>query len=705
MMLWTRPSAASTCTALWGVALIAAFLLNRPYDLAYLPSWLARDARELVDQPTLGVDGLLQSSGGVLVAVLVLAAWWGLGRFILRYVVSRPRLGSGGLDWGVACLLGAGAWSTIWLFVGLANLYRAPVAVAALGVGLALAASAWRREETITFARGPRPWLATVLVALVTGLTLLSALAPPTANDALLYHLAIPKAYVRSGGLGEVEYNMASYFPLGVELQAVWTMLLGGLVSPRTAEAASGAVLFSFAPLTVLVTYGWARSRQLDRSWSALASLMVATIPSVYFVSAGQGVDVAMAGYAAAAIWAAGRWWTTLEAAWLRLMALAVGSALSVKLTAVALVVPLILVALLRALTIGRSRTDGARPSAGRIAAMGLCGLGAGILIASPWYIRTWAWTGSPLFPFYPSLWPGHAPGWDAGRARLYESLLAVYGRSSTAFDYLLSPLYVSLLAQPELPRSYEGVLGPVFLIGLPVVVWAFRRKGFAVELRLAALVAAAMFFLWLMGAQVLRYLLVAMPPLAVATAAAAAAGAWGPDAARLLRGLLLGAAAANALVVVAWFAELDPLPVVLGGEARERFLTRRLDHYAYYERINHDIPPTARVWLVNTQRDTYHLERPYFADYLFGAYTLTQWVRETTDAGELRARARALGITHVMVRHDTLLNPASSPVVSDTESSEANRARLERLVTFLSRGTQLLRGGPKFWLIDLRQN
>jgi len=705
MALRTGPITASACTALWGVTLIAAFLLNRHYDLAYLPGWLARDARGLAAQPTFGVHGLLQSCGGVLGAVLVLAAWWGLGSLILRYVVSRPGLGSRALDWGVASLLGAGAWSTIWLFVGLAKLYRAPVALAALGVGLALAVWASRREETISLARGPRPWLACGLVALVTGLTLVSAVAPPTANDALLYHLAMPKAYVRSGGLAEVEYNMASYFPLGVELQAVWAMLLGGLVSPRMAEAAAGAALLAFAPLTVLVTYGWARSRQLDRSSSALAALMVATIPSVYFVSAGQGVDVAMAGYAAVAILAAGRWWSTLEAAWLRLMALAVGSALSIKLTAGALVVPLLVVVLLRALTLGRSRTDGARPSTGATAVKGLCALGAGMLIASPWYVRTWVWTGSPLFPFYSTLWPGHAPGWDAGRARLYESLLAVYGRSSTVLDYLLSPLYVSVLAQPELPRSYEGVLGPAFLLGLPVVVWAFRRKGFDLELRLAALVAAAMFVLWLMGAQVLRYVLAAMPALAVAIAAATAAVEWSAGAARLLRGLLLGAAAANALVVVAWFAELDPLAVVLGGEARERFLARRLDHYAYYESINRDLPTTARVWLVNTQRDTYHLERPYFADYLFGAYTLTQWVRETADAGELRARARALGITHLMVRHDTLLNPASSPIVSDGERPQANRARLERLMTFLSDGTQLVRGGPKFWLIDLRQD
>jgi hypothetical protein len=701
MALRIGPIAASACTAAWGVALIAVFLLNRRYDAAHLPRWLPALARELIGDNPVGADGLLQSSGGVILAALVVIAWWGLGSFILRPVISSEQLGSRALDWGVRCLVGAGAWSTVWLFLGLAKLYRTPVAVAAVGLGLALAVWAWRREE-VSSAGGRRPRLASMLIALVTGLTLVAALAPPTANDALLYHLAMPKAYIGSGGLVEVPYNMASYFPLGVEMHAVWTMLLGGLGSPRMAEAAAGATLFAFAPLTVLVTYGWARARHLDRAWSTLAALMVATIPSVYFVAAGQGVDVAMAGYAAVAILAAGRWWTTLETSWLRLMAVAVGTALSIKLTAAALVASLLVVVLLRGLTIGRSRFGGGH-SPGATTAMGLGGLGAGMLIASPWYIRTWAWTGSPLFPFYSTLWPGHAPGWDAGRARLYDALIALYGRSSSVLDYLLSPLYVSLLAQPELPHSYEGVLGPAFLLGMPVVAWGFSRRSFDTELRLAALVAAGMFVLWLFGAQVLRYVLAAMPALAVAIAAAGASVEWRPGAARLFRGLLLGAAAACALVVIAWFAELNPLAAVLGGEARERFLARRLDYYPYYETINRSLPPDARVWLVNTRRDTYHLERPYFADYLFGAYTLTQWMRDTGNVAGLRARARALGITHILVRHDTLLNPATSPIVDDAEPPEVNRARLERLLAFLSQGTQLLQGGPKFWLIELR--
>jgi hypothetical protein len=691
-------------TAVWGVALLVLFLLNRHHDLAHLPAWLAAFGRALVGHSPVGTEGLIQSSGGVIVAGLVVVAWWGLGSFILRLLLPGSSLGAPALDLSARGLLGAGTWSTIWFFLGLANLYHPSVAMAAVGVGLGFAVSAWRRELPASAAEGSRPRVATALIVLVLGLGSVAAIAPPTANDALMYHLALPKAFIDRGALGEVPYNMASYFPLGVEMHVLWAMLLGRLGSPRIGEVAAGATLAAFGPLVVLVTYGWARARRLDRTWSALAALAVAAIPSVYFVIAGQGVDVAVAGYAALAVLAAGRWWATLESGWLRLIAVAVGMALSAKLSAVAVIVPLTLAVLLRGVLVERAGRSAGGPSAVATVTAGLGGLGAGILLASPWYVRTWIWTGSPLFPLYSTLWPGHAPGWDGGRAELLDALLQVYGRSSSVLDYVLSPFYVSVLAQPELPGHYEGVLGPAFLVGAPLVVWAFRRRYLDVDLRLACLVAGGMFVLWLVGSQVVRYLLVAMPPMAVSIAAASAAAteSWGTRAGRLLRGLFLATAVANALVVTAWFVELNPLPAVLGGEPREVFLGRRLDSFPYYEVINEHLPPGARVWLIDTQRDTYYLERPYFADYLFGTYTIGQWIREARDPAEVRGRARALEITHLFVRHDRLLDYERSAVVDDAQPREVNLARLEMLRAFLFQGTRLVRDGRKFWLIEL---
>ena len=155
---------------------------------------------------------------------------------------------------------------------------------------------------------------------------------------------------------------------------------------------AAGATLFAFAPLTVLVTYGWARARHLDRAWSTLAAAHGRDDSKRVLRRGRPGRGRRHGGYAAVAILAAGRWWTTLETSWLRLMAVAVGYG------------PF-------------DQVDGGPPSSLRCSwsccfagspsddpvpvgdilpgatttAMGLGGLGAGMLIASPWYIRTWA--------------------------------------------------------------------------------------------------------------------------------------------------------------------------------------------------------------------------------------------------------------------------------------------------------------------------
>jgi len=705
-----RQRALLALTAAWGLSLIVAFLLNR-HDLPHLPEWLGSLGRALVGGPSLGAAGFAQSLAGLAIAGLVVLSWWGLGDLIMQPLRLGPSAwgarGSRALDWGARALIGSGLWSTAWFFLGVSHLYRSSLAVLALGVGLALAGRAHfaGRGESRPADRGSRGRIAWGLIISVQILALVAALAPPTATDTLLYHLALPKAYVAGRGMVEVPGNIASYYPLGVEMHSVWAMLAGGPLSPRVGEAAAGATIFAFAPLLTLVTYGWARARGLDIGPSAVAAAIVATIPSAYLISASGFTDLALAGYTVLALAAAGRWWTTGDRRWLVIVAAAAGWALSAKLSAASLVVSLAVLVLLRGLQAGREMPVASRRPIGPLVLTGLGALAAAGILASPWYVRTWLRSGSPLFPFYPGLWPGQAPGWDAERAHLYEEMFQLYGEAGGTLDYLLAPLRLAVSAQAVLPSYYDGVLGVAFLFGTPLLAWALWRRRLDVELRIGALISAAMFALWLLASQQLRYLLPAAPPLAVAMLAAAAAaerdaGAWFD---RAFRGLLLAAAAANALVVLAWFAQVDPVRVVLGGEPRAAYLSRRLDYYPFYEVANRELPAAARIWLINTRRDTYYLERPYFADFMFEDYTLKLWARAARDPEEMRARARQAGITHVLVRHDILFDYERSGVVDDRLSQEENLARLQRIMGFFTEGTRLIQGDQRFWLVELR--
>jgi hypothetical protein len=334
------------------------------------------------------------------------------------------------------------------------------------------------------------------------------------------------------------------------------------------------------------------------------------------------------------------------------------------------------------------------------IAGSAMAALGLGVALAAPWYVRNWVRTGSPLFPFYLGIWPAEAPGWDLERSRLYETLFSLYGDTQAPWDYLLAPLRLAVAAQPDQPGLYDGVLGVAVAFGLPLLVWALWARRLDVELRLAVLVSACLFVFWLFSSQQLRYLLPALPGLAVALAAAGAA--LGGKRGRVVHGLLVAAAALGVPVVLAWFLILDPARVVLGGEGRAEFLRRRLDYYPYYEVVNRELPVTAKVWLINMRRDTYHLERPYFSDFIFEDYTLTRLVRGAAGLEEIRARVRADGITHLLVRHDLLLDYRRSPLVDDRRPRAENLARLELLAAFFRDGTRLIKGDQKFWLIEL---
>jgi hypothetical protein len=249
-------------------------------------------------------------------AGLIALAWYGLGDLIARVapgghsaVGDPPRA----LEMASRGLYGAAAWSAIWFVLGIAGLYRPAPAVAALAIGVGLAALAYRRRSPLrgTAERlGAAGRVALGLAGLVQALALIVALAPPTARDALFYHFAIPKAYVAAGASVVVPGNMATFYPQGVEMQVVWAMLLAPLCGGRAAEAAAGAIVFAFFPLLLLVVYGWARERHVDATWAAIATAMIAAIPTAYDVAGSGYVDpprrllaLANRGFA--------RWWAT----------------------------------------------------------------------------------------------------------------------------------------------------------------------------------------------------------------------------------------------------------------------------------------------------------------------------------------------------------------------------------------------------------
>ena len=693
---------AAAALAVWAVVLLAAFFANRGEDVGRIASL----AERLGGGPLVG-SGIFDSLAGGITAVLIFAAWFGVGSVIFRFVrLERSPSHSHILELAMRVCAGAAAWSLLWFFLGLIGLYSTTTAVVALAVGLGAAVITGRRvKEAADESRVPERAAAVdklllLLAAIPVALSGITALAPPIAKDTLLYHFAVPKYFIAQGGSGFIEGNIASYLSLGTEMHVVWSMLLGNIVSPRAGEAAAGAVIWLFFPILLAAVFGFARELDVSRRWALVAVLMTASVPTAYHVAASGYIDLALACYVTLAVFALIRWRHTLSNGSLLVMAIFLGAALSSKLTTLFVFAAFALVILLHA------RNAQARGgNAGRIIASGLAALMLAGVIAAPWYLRTWAATGSPLFPFYLNIWKGEAPGWDVERSDLFQAMNAQYGGASkSVVDYAATPWTVSTAAQPELFEYFDGVLGPVFLFALPVLLWAiWRSEAFSDDLKVCAGIAAVVFVFWLFSSQQLRYLLPLVPIFAIAAAAAFGRYSVTDRSFATTGTALLGVlAAAGILVSAAWFMRTAPLRAALGGESRDAYLARNLDHYPYYQLVNTELPADAKVWLINMRRDTYHLERPYFSDYLFEDVTLRNWLWQAATADELRTKAADAGFTHILVRHDFIFDYDRSSLLDDRMPRAENEKKLAIAKSFLLDPTRTIRADRRFSLIKV---
>lgn len=710
--------------AVFAAAAIAAFLYYRGSDVGRLPELFGN----LGGGPLFGLEGFRDSVVGIVAAGLIGISWFGLGSIVTRFLKTSGRR-SKLLEIAFVSAIGAGLWSLIWFFLGLGanyrngngtgagflsfiwfyihiiGLYSRPIAVAAVLVGIALAVMGfWKLRGNGEKIDGPDKRsifenALLVVIAVPPLLALIASLAPPTAKDTLLYHFALPKAFIAQGSNAFIDGNLASYLSLGTEMHTVWAMLLGSVMSSRAAETAAGATLFLFFPLLLMIVYGWSRELGTGRVWSLIATAIVGTVPTAFYVASSGYIDIALAVYITLAIYSAAQWWKTNENAWAIYLAIFLGAALAVKLTALFVFAALALVILLRA----RDTKDDPGKT-GKLLGVGFGALLLACVIASPWYLRTWEATGSPLFPFYMSIWKGEANGWDVGRSNLFQAMNSQYGGDQkTVTDYLLAPVNISVIAQPEDAKYFDGVLGVAFLIGLPIVVWGLWKFDLPVDVKIGTGVAAIMFLFWLFSSQQLRYLMPILPVLALATAAAAETISKGRESLRVVwQYSFVAAAIAGILTTAAWFMQKAPLRVALGGETRERYLTRNLDYYPYYQYLNTETDVHERVWLINTRRDTYNIERPVFSDYLFEDWTLHNLVWDSKNVQELRSKTAAMGVKYVLVRHDFLFDYKQSTLVDDKKPRAENEAKLKMAKELLLDPATTIKSDGKFSLIKV---
>jgi hypothetical protein len=592
----------------------------------------------------------LAGIGGAIV-LLPAAVALGLGisrAFDWQYDGWRERLPFAGA-------LGIGAFGTLGLVLALFGLYRPFLlqVIAALVVLVALfmlVPGGVRRARSSRHLPAPHmPRNTTLLWVACAGLALfcagVAALAPETQYDALWYHLTYPQRYLQAGYLVDIPADFVSLYPMTTELWYGYGLAFGG---------ATAAILLhlGYLPLAAVLTYEFAR-RYTPGAAPWLAVALLVTMPTMIWLGSTANTDLAIMLFVALSLYALLRYVDTSRRQWLLLAALNLGFALSTKhlaLFALALFCPGLLLAL-------RSRGVGWRHAFLAALALGVLSL----LVALPWYLRSYLATGNPVFETMYTAFGAPPERWNALAQARQQDFLHQFGRPRTLANLLLLlPWDMTIHA-----AGYGGALGPLFLILSPML--ALRRLR-GVWSWLAALVALWL-LLWFSPVTSLevRQLTPIAPIIAVlaAFAFARAAGLARLVAGRKAPALLTGGLAMLMVLNLPPFTPLHevdrvnwdgwlssvlyrlPWSVVAGGQSVDDYLTREIRSYPVWRYADTHLPSGAHV-LTWSGGDEFYTDR----DRLWANSARAIATTKAPRGAETQALAglRALGITHLIV-------------------------------------------------------
>lgn len=594
-----------------------------------------------------------------------------------------------------AVALGLGTLAYITLALGLLG-FLGPVPLGILlAVGF-LAPVAYRARGRRAPARVIPPpaalaqterWLSLALLSfagLLGAITLVSALAPVGGADwdSLSYHLAAPKIYLREGRISMLAYDSHTNFPFTMEMLYTLGLAFGG---------ASGAKLIHWAAgwLTAAAVGVWTSrlvvgGRRVPAWTGPLASLAFATMPIVLWEMGTAYVDLGTALFQflalAAAVDAArvpdhevhgsssdagpevGDKATepgeppqsiarTPQLSGLVLAGILSGFALGTKMTAL-IQFGLIGLGLLWVL----ARSSGINR---KWALQGVLGFGvAGLLVASPWYLKSWLWVHNPVYPFFYSLFP-HSFSWTREAAEAYNGEQKTFGlgKGPRELGLMLWNLAVHgrafFINERTLLGDKIGSLGPLWIGLLPLLCWTRKLDRRVLPVLLYGLASLGV---WFLLTQQTRYLAPVFAPLAVVVAVTVAALPTVP----LRAGA--GAFAFLAMVFSLWMhqpvAQVS-LQVVTGQVTERELLSQSLQGlYEASEWVN-TLPRTSRVAMYQEARG-YYIDRNYFwANPL--QHNMIPYDR-LADGNGLAGELRRFGITHVLVNYDFCHGVEASP-------------------------------------------
>ena len=247
------------------------------------------------------------------------------------------------------------------------------------------------------------------------------------------------------------------------------------------------------------------------------------------------------------------------------------------------------------------------------------------------WYLRAYAHTGNPVFPFFRH--------WFGGAG--IDDVLDPIKRPMAVTPWNLLTAIVPITLDPDRFDSLSHQFGPAFLLLLPGLFLLRPPR------RVVGIAAAGWLFftLCLTQRQSMRFVLSAVGPFAVATAWAASR--WWDR--KSLPGRVLAIGLALILLIESCLAVArcrHGWPVIVGRESAETFLARREPTYRVGRWIDANLSRSARI--IGQDHRGFYLPRPYAME--LAHRRRTHLGARGESPGEIVAALRGSGFTHLLI-------------------------------------------------------
>ena len=378
------------------------------------------------------IERLLFLAGHAIALIVLASTCYATGMLAVRRASFRSALE----QFCAASTIGFGITGTVLFLIGLARMLYAPVVI----VYVVVVHVAWRRKDWRI------PTKTAVLLAAVLTLAFLYALYPPAQWDATMYHLPFAKTFAKEHAVVFVDTLRFPVFPQLNEMLFSAMLLVYDDVATHMVELLA-------LTLTVLLLYTWGERWRSENAGLLSAAFWLGN-PIALSLGACAYIDAGLTLFVVAAVLFWETWRETESMQWLMLSAAAAGFAAATKYHGLVAVAALVIATFIVAV-----RRKNVRAIAAFLLITTLSG--------GAFYVRTWAWTGNPVFPFFTRIF-----GDNEWRGTLLETKLNEEWRltPSNPVTWLLRLSHDAETLHQQAPYAIW------FYLLLPLLVWAWFR-------------------------------------------------------------------------------------------------------------------------------------------------------------------------------------------------------------------------------------